>query len=76
MGKSKFNKRKCMQCTYHRGIKSTGGIYCNYGCITDQTCLTKGEDGKIYDRRGDDYNDCKLFVRGDKIIERKEPILG
>jgi hypothetical protein len=41
---------------------------CNYSCVTGTTCLHKTENG-VEDRRGEDYNDCKLFLEGDLLDE-------
>lgn len=68
----KFNKKKCLKCMYH-GINHLGyptriygttvRAYCNYATITGQLCTFR--DGrKTEDRRGKDYNDCKLYHEG------------
>lgn len=70
MAKAKFNKDKCLKCRYH-GLGCNGHtvrigtralpVFCNYSA-TENTCLKKTEDGQIVDIRGDDYENCKLFV--------------
>ena len=72
--KSKFNKKKCLKCKYHgtgcgHSVKTQAGVlkvHCNYS-IVDKTCLQKLDDGTIIDRRGDDYDNCKLYEKG-KVI--------
>lgn len=61
--KSKFNKTKCRKCIY--GNVHTD-VVCSYSTRNKelQTCLYRGEDGKVHDRRGEDYNNCLLFVEG------------
>lgn len=76
MDKPKFNKRKCLKCKYHSagfGVPIRDGdkqlrVHCNYSA-TGKTCLRKTENG-IIDTRGDDYNHCKLYVKG-KVIEEE-----
>ena len=71
---SKFNKRKCAKCKYrctfsgaNTGFKvSARNIGCYYGVISNTgTCLHL-VNGKIIDRRGDDYDNCKLFEKGNR----------
>lgn len=71
MGRSKFNKTRCKQCIYHRGLGVNANIYCNYSCVEDSTCLYVGEDKQVHDRRGSDYDDCKLFIKGAIEIIKK-----
>lgn len=69
----------CARCKYHGyfGAKpeekySETNIMCDYsGTAHDGTCLKRTKDGTI-DRRGDKYDECLLFVEGEKI-ERREP---
>ena len=61
--RSKHNKAKCRTCAYHRIMGGGVHMICNYSCITGQTCLYKTDKG-IEDRRGDDYNNCKLYRKG------------
>lgn len=70
--KPKFDKKKCLKCMYHgtgcggfpiRTTKRTITVYCNYS-NTDDTCLKRINNGRIIDQRGDDYNNCRLFVEG------------
>lgn len=69
MQKSKFNKKKCASCIYRK--KSTKvpevNVFCDYAGVTDQTCLHR-VGSTVVDRRGDDYEHCKLRVVGDPIV--------
>lgn len=62
--KTKFNKQKCANCIYHSRNSGRVGletaITCNYSGVTGHTCLTTDEHRKVIDRRGDDFNKCKL----------------
>jgi hypothetical protein len=66
MSKRKFNKKKCRQCVYHASLSSGGTIICSFATrnLNDDTCLYKGDDGKIHDRRGEDYEHCLLYIKG------------
>jgi hypothetical protein len=72
MTKHKFSKRKCKRCIYH-SAQSGGYLICSYATRNkeDHTCLYKGTDGKLHDRRGDDYHNCLLFVEGQPIREKR-----
>ena len=72
--KPKFSKRKCLDCIYHtltsqgyptrikQGNKyHTLNVACNYCELTKQTCLCLDGGKNIVDKRGNDYNNCKLF---------------
>ena len=67
--KYKFDKTKCRKCAYHRVMQ--GFTICNYACVTGQTCLHKTKNG-VEDSRGDDYNNCKLFVEGALIADDED----
>ena len=80
--KPKFNKSKCLKCKYHglgcggytvRRNKSMVHVYCNYAFINDMTCLQPGPRNTTIDLRGDDYDNCKLFVEG-KVENVKQQI--
>ena len=62
--KSKFNKSKCRKCIY--GNTQSISVICTYSTRNKdmQTCLYRGDDRKIHDRRGDDYDNCLLFKEG------------
>ena len=62
--KSKFNKSKCRKCIY--GNTHSISVVCSYATRNKelQTCLYRDDNGKIRDRRGDDYNGCLLFREG------------
>lgn len=74
--KYKFSKQKCARCIY-RGINGLGvpthvddktiRVYCNFATITNSTCLRPTDNNKVYDLRGTDYNNCKLFVEGEML---------
>lgn len=82
MDRPKFDKSKCLRCRYSVKISSgfsahdqTGAsvqIVCDYsGSNKDgHTCLYRGADKKVHDRRGDDYNNCLLFTQG-KLNKRR-----
>lgn len=80
--KSKFDKTKCAKCQY-RGIGSIGQpcrikgryirLYCNFSGITDITCLKPEVNNNVVDLRGEDYNNCKLFIEG-PIVEHSKQI--
>ena len=69
----KFDKHKCAKCKYH-GSTSCGTVvrlkgqpnrvHCDYAFATDCTCLKPGPNNTVIDMRGDDYDNCKLFVEG------------
>ena len=79
---SKFNKKKCLMCKY--AVNTSGGymvhdksgktftLLCDYsgGNKDNECCLYIGEDKKVHDRRGDDYNNCLLFDQG-KMNKRR-----
>lgn len=79
--KPKFNKRKCLECKY-RGYISQGHLIrtgnksvhvcCNFASITGITCLKPLSGYRTTDLRGDNYNNCKLFVKGNP--ERERPL--
>ena len=81
--KPKFQKNKCIKCKYH--TKQVSGAYqarvggktipvaCDYSTVTGRTCLTE-VNGKIVDRRGNDYYNCKLFVKGVAHEKESEPV--
>ena len=72
MRKSKFRKSKCKKCIFH-SAQSGGYLICSYATRNkaDNTCLYKGDDGKLHDRRGDDYDNCLLFIEGQPIKEKR-----
>lgn len=66
------DKAKCAKCKYHGsfGYGRSGSdssklshIMCDYAKYEKRTCLRKSGI-KIYDIRGNDFHNCKLFVRG------------
>ena len=63
--KTKFDKTKCISCAYcgrRQAYQTLNLLYCNYAGIEGQTCLHK-VGTEIIDRRGDDYDNCKLYVK-------------
>jgi hypothetical protein len=79
--KTKFDKKKCARCQYHN-IGSLGvpvrvhgkvvRIFCDYITATNSSCLRQDMHDTVVDIRGNDYNNCKLFVEGKKL-ERDVP---
>lgn len=75
-GKPKFNKDKCLKCVYR--LEDANGFLgknergegiscmCNYAGVTGHTCLHTVK-GQTKDRRGEDYEDCKLFSEGNRL---------
>ena len=63
------DKRKCKKCVYHNTLLSGKYVICNYGLITGTTCLT-ANGRKTTDKRGNDYDRCKLFEEGAMIKDR------
>ena len=80
----KFNKYKCIKCIY-RGEGQIGypirykgqfiRVHCNYVGCTNSTCLKPISTYAIIDIRGDDYDNCKLFVEGPKL-EKSQPTMA
>jgi hypothetical protein len=76
--KPKFDKYKCYTCRYH-GVGSNGypitvnkrkvRVYCDYLSIMDSSCLKPINGQDNVDLRGEDFNNCKLYTKGN--IERK-----
>lgn len=77
----KFDKSRCLKCVFR--LEDTSGystknargdtvtLVCNYAGVTGHTCLhTVGK--KVVDKRGDDYNDCKLFKKGERLRTHTE----
>ena len=62
---SKFDKTKCNKCAYSR--KMGMFIVCNISGVTGETCLTRLDSGETIDRRGEDYDNCKLYMKGKRI---------
>lgn len=69
----KFNPRRCLECVYHgelscgTPIKTKRGqknVFCDYSCITGETCLHKNNHGDIYDIRGCEYDNCLMYEEG------------
>lgn len=78
MKKKYFTKKCCLNCVYARtetgqSTRSKQGkglpLVCERLLITGETCLIKGEDGKVYDRRGEDPENCLLKKR--RYVRRK-----
>lgn len=80
MHKTKFDRKKCLNCIYRGGSQGNcttlRNIHCNYSGIMTATCLKRipNKDGEIKDIRGDDYNNCKLYQKGRpiKALEERE----
>lgn len=70
--KGKFDKSRCATCEYV--FINSSITYCSYATHGDDTCLFHNKaTGELVDRRGDDYNNCKLYKR-DEIYHRGEAI--
>lgn len=75
----KFNSDKCATCRYHgtRGMGNTVHkedgttirVYCNYSGHSNTTCLKPGPHNTVVDTRGNEYNNCKLYLEGDPFDE-------
>ena len=70
-----FNKKKCGKCKWHGylsnamtkvdGVTRYRQLICDYAKYHDHACLhVVGMN--IQDRRGDDPNNCELFVQGER----------
>lgn len=67
-----FDREKCYRCKWSGRMAGMAGskyskiknTICSYGTLSPgmRTCLRKTEDG-IIDIRGDDPENCKLYVR-------------
>lgn len=65
------NKELCKKCKYHGTMGNRGkgerDICCDYAATAnDGTCLKKVA-GKVIDRRGNNYNTCLLFEKGEAL---------
>lgn len=76
----KFDKHKCVKCKYHSHMGGASGhnpnnAYCNYNVLNHTTCLKRipNKEGEIYDIRGDDFNNCKMYCAG-KAIDAREGV--
>lgn len=90
MEKPKFNKNRCLTCKYARfmvggfAAKVNGKsipLICSYGTINPmgETCLFVDENRNLVDKRGTDYNNCKLYSEGDNHIlneARRKKMVG
>lgn len=72
---SKFNKAKCAKCKFRCNVSASAGaeykqsnrnIGCYYGELSHKGTCLQIQDGKLVDRRGDDYNNCKLYEKGNR----------
>ena len=72
-----FNKKKCRSCVYQ--MKYTGGskdevdythIMCGYSLMKRTTCMKLMPDNEIVDIRGDDPDNCLLYLKGHKAINK------
>lgn len=66
----KFNRKRCATCMYRSKYTVTDSnlsstLHCNYACITGHTCLHREECGTVQDRRGNDFDNCLLYEKGD-----------
>lgn len=68
-----FNKKKCEKCKWHgyltNAVSKISGetryrqLICDYAKYHDHTCL-HAVGVEVEDRRGDDPNNCLLYVKG------------
>ncbi|MBR3125025.1 MAG: hypothetical protein IKF42_06295 [Mogibacterium sp.] len=84
--KPKFDKKKCLKCKYHgKGlnlgwpVKVKSGekyrtvyVYCDFVSHMSTTPLRAVSKTETIDLRGEDYNNCKLFVEGDPVEHKKQ----
>ena len=85
MAKAKFDKKKCVRCIYHgvgkcgHSVRLLNGgterVHCNYSGVTDSTCLKPAPNNTVVDMRGDDFNNCKLFVEGARLEGKQQPLV-
>ena len=80
--KTKFDKQKCLKCKWRNVSNSIGvsvkqngkpvHVHCDYAFLNKMTCLQPGPNNTVVDLRGEDYNDCKLFVEGTRDPNKSE----
>lgn len=69
--KPKFDIQKCKKCIYSGKLENL--TCCDYSLRTNKPTLTSISAGKVIDRRGEDYENCKLFTTGKR--RRKDIII-
>lgn len=77
MNDTKFNIKKCRTCIYRGtvsgGVKSSAkgirinNVCCYYASNTGNTCLKRTNSNTLNDIRGNDYENCKLYKKGNAI---------
>lgn len=69
--KSTFDKNKCKTCMYHGNLSGVDNttIFCNYASLTDSSCLYR-KGSHIFDKRGNEPENCKLYEEGAKIRDK------
>ena len=82
VSKPKFDKNKCLKCKYRNTSNTLGyvikhnnkpvHIHCDYAFLTKTTCLQPGPNNTVVDLRGEDYNNCMLFVEGNRQENKSE----
>ena len=59
---------QCRHCKYRGTVegkyKHGDSIHCNYGFYSGRACLRRGPKGKTIDTRGENKEDCKMFIEG------------
>ena len=73
------DKKKCMTCKYHGYFGSVpqdasevyrlNRLICDYSGVTKRTCLKRAGKGFI-DSRGNDPNNCLLYEKGERELQR------
>ena len=71
----KHDRKLCLRCKYHGTVGSREdkmyNVCCDYAALAlDGTCLRR-EHGVMIDRRGENFESCKLFEEGE-VLGRAE----
>ena len=67
----KHDRKLCLRCKYHGTVGAREdkmyNVCCDYAALAhDGTCLRR-EHGEMIDRRGEDFESCKLFEEGEAL---------
>ena len=67
----KHDRKLCLRCKYHGTVGSREdkmyNVCCDYAALAhDGTCLRR-EHGEMIDRRGEEFESCKLFEEGEAL---------
>ena len=72
MKKQFFHRKTCANCIYARTENNQQpwthncknvALHCERSVLTGETCLSVKPDGSVFDRRGDDPDNCNLKKR-------------